>query len=144
MTAPDDPHLTDAAHDVVEAALYADLPDLACQRLCHSACGPIVVPAREWERIAHATGGTGEGDSLTCPHLDVEAGSCRAHALRPLICRLWGVVETMACPWGCVPDRWLSAEEAAALLDRAVALSGGAVVSAWRGWRPMLERGAAE
>ena len=116
------------------AELYAGLPDISCLRLCHPACGPIVVPAEEWDR-----GGTPRGESLPCPHLDEGAGLCRAHELRPLICRLWGVVESMRCPWGCEPERWLSAAEAAELLDRALRLSDGRVTSAWLGWDRFLE-----
>lgn len=140
MATAHDASASDAAREAAYAAIYAALPNIACQRLCHPACGPIVVPAREWERMERSTGGTRNGETLTCPHLDGIAGLCRAHTQRPLICRLWGVVETMACPWGCVPERWLSAEEAQALLDRAIALSDGAIVSAWRGWLPMLQQ----
>lgn len=121
------------------AELYVGLPDIACRRLCHPACGPIVVPAEEWDRMEAATGGTPRGEALPCPHLDEVAGLCRAHELRPLICRLWGVVETMRCPWGCEPERWLSAAQAAELLDRALRLSGGRVTSAWLGWDRFLE-----
>lgn len=40
-------------------------------------------------------------------------GKCRAYDIRPLVCRLWGAVnhDLMRCPFGCVPDRWLSNEE---------------------------------
>jgi hypothetical protein len=124
----------DAAH----AALYARLPALDCRRECAHACGPIVATEVEWARIASATGGPTWGDDTVCPHLDRDAALCRAHALRPLICRLWGVVETMPCPHGCEPERWLSAAEADALIDEVIALAGGHLASGWYGWRQAI------
>jgi hypothetical protein len=26
------------------------------------------------------------------------------YTIRPTICRLWGVIDALACPWGCKPD----------------------------------------
>jgi hypothetical protein len=40
------------------------------------------------------------------------------------ICRLWGVVPAMACPFGCQPDRWLSDREACLLLAEMRAIGG--------------------
>ena len=34
-------------------------------------------------------------------------------------CRLWGIVETMKCEWGCVPERYLTHEEGFEFLERA-------------------------
>jgi hypothetical protein len=42
-----------------------------------------------------------DGD-YTCPAL--KDGRCSVYDVRPTLCRLWGVVEDMPCPWGCVPD----------------------------------------
>jgi len=36
-----------------------------------------------------------------------------------MICRLWGLTKSMACPFGCVPERWLTEDEAHALLAKA-------------------------
>ena len=124
----------DAAH----AALYARLPSIDCQRRCAGACGPLVATELEWARMESATGGEAWGDDTVCPHLDRDAGLCRGYALRPLICRLWGVVETMPCPFGCQPERWLTAEDADALVAAVIALAGGQLVSGWRGWRQAI------
>ena len=35
--------------------------------------------------------------------LDEVHGRCTVYAARPMICRLWGVAQGMACPWGCQP-----------------------------------------
>jgi Fe-S-cluster containining protein len=38
---------------------------------------------------------------------------CTHYEIRPSICRLWGLVkDTLECPFGCVPERWLTNEEA--------------------------------
>ena len=127
-----------AAVDPAHMALYARLPAVDCQLRCARACGPIVANAVEWQRMEAATGRAAWGRDTICPHLDRAAGRCRAHALRPLICRLWGVVETMPCPHGCQPEWWLTTEEAAALVDEVIALSRGRLASGWLGWRQTI------
>lgn len=69
-------------------------------------------------------------DRALCPHLS-QNGKCRAYEARPAICRLWGAVKTMACPWGCRPQRWLRDKEAVSILneidrlsDRLVGIAG--------------------
>jgi hypothetical protein len=99
-------------------ALYAELPKLDCQGKCAESCGPIFMTEIEWERITDDLGHTPEATSLTCPMLTAE-GRCSVYELRPTICRLWGLVERMACPWGCVPERWLTDAEAGDFLRRA-------------------------
>lgn len=107
-------------------ALYAEVPTLECQRKCGSFCGPICMSRTEWRRITdeirHEPSATPLMVSLTCPLLLPGIGACSVYAIRPLICRLWGTVESMKCPWGCVPSRWLTDEEGKGLLMRAAAL----------------------
>jgi Fe-S-cluster containining protein len=31
-------------------------------------------------------------------------GRCAVYGIRPMVCRLWGLVEGMPCPHGCRPD----------------------------------------
>jgi hypothetical protein len=54
-----------------------------------------------------------ETQQYACPLL--KQGRCAAYALRPLICRAFGVVESMACPYGCAPERYLTVSEFQAL-----------------------------
>lgn len=84
-------------------ALYASLPSIDCRMLCHPACGPIVMSAREHERLAREHGARETDADLVCPYLERASGLCGAYEVRPMICRLWGVVETMRYEWGCVP-----------------------------------------
>ena len=97
---------------------YASLPRLNCQRKCQAACGPIVFSGEERERIERRMGTAWRALSLQCPML-TPSGACAIYDIRPMICRLWGLTKSMACPFGCVPERWLTEDEAHALLAKA-------------------------
>jgi hypothetical protein len=95
--------------------LYARLPVVACRRLCGDACGPILLTELEARRLhvtAHAKPRTiplarvDGSTSERCVYLTAR-GLCAAYDVRPLICRVWGVVKALSCPHGCVPDSWL-------------------------------------
>lgn len=111
--------------------LYAGLPSIHCVGRCQDSCGPI--DAHERERL-HFEKRTGRSfpDALivlnsagcACPLLEQVTGTCAVYRNRPLICRLWGLVESMRCPHGCVPSRWLTDNEARNLLDLTASDSG--------------------
>ena len=128
---------TDAVMAALEA-VYASLPAIDCQRLCHSACGPIVMSGLESERIASTAGRREAADDLVCPYLERESGLCGVYPLRPLICRLWGVTDSLRCQWGCEPTRVLSDAEVGALMERVLELADGEVATVWPGWNSML------
>lgn len=103
-------------------ALYATLPRVDCQRQCQEACGPILMSRVEWLRVLRQSGGRRTmREACTCPML--RRGACAVYAVRPLICRLYGLVERMRCPFGCVPARWVSDDEARTLLEAAQEVS---------------------
>jgi Fe-S-cluster containining protein len=100
-------------------AIYASLPTIECKKLCgFTNCGGV--PFEKIERRNLADSGferrrdpyvrIGE---LTCTYLSKE-GTCEIYAARPLICRLFGLVDVkiLRCPHGCVPSRWLTDLEA--------------------------------
>ena len=126
-----------AAREAV-AALYREIPQVRCKGLCHETCGSIPVVDAEMPVFKKALKGPlqhtmpiprhGERDSngniipdgvlicgdkdITCPAL-TEDMRCGVYADRPLICRLYGVVNSpkMICPHGCTPERWVKNDE---------------------------------
>jgi hypothetical protein len=97
--------------------LYDALPTLDCRLRCQESCHDIPLLYDERARL----GDLGCG---TCPLLGA-FGQCTAHHDRPLMCRLWGVVENMPCPHGCRPDRMLTVAEGAAIVEVAERVGGG-------------------
>lgn len=116
--------------------LYKQVPRVECKGLCQDACGPIDPPPLELEIMekragkplttrmtgaevrAAAVNGTLVG--RRCGYLS-PAGACTVYGDRPMICRIWGAVESMPCHHGCQPvgGRYLSDAEAYELLSRA-------------------------
>lgn len=112
-------------------AIYDKVPAVACKQLCQDSCGPIMMTNYEWKRVCAVVGHKPKGKpSLECPLL--KDGECSVYAVRPLICRLWGVVREMRCPHGCEPVRWLSDAEARSLLEEANRISGVSMDAALR------------
>lgn len=115
------PEALDALHDA--------LPPLACKGLCWSSCGPITMSPLERERVEEAgvpippgffvelTDGRSHG--TVCPALDTEEKTCKVYEVRPTICRLWGVMKALRCPWGCRPEGGLMDDvEAKVILEK--------------------------
>ena len=108
-------------------AIYRDLPTIACQGLCADSCGPIPLQDAEAARIEKRLRGPIPPYRMRCPLLTLD-GRCSVYGIRPLICRMWGVVESMPCVYGCKPDpRYLTNEEGYAILERAQAAGGRTV-----------------
>lgn len=103
--------------------LYAGLPKIQCQGFCSASCGPIGMSLRERERAEQAGGRElpiiRQG---SCPMLVDRR--CSIYEVRPMTCRLWGMVEAMRCPYGCQPERLLTDEEGKRLLEGAEAIGG--------------------
>ena len=105
-------------------ALYAALPAIECKRLCQEACGPIAMSMLERRRIEeHFDGALAVNGEPTCPLL--KDGRCTVYPIRPAICRLFGLVRAMQCPFGCIPERWISDDEAGSLLREVERLGRG-------------------
>jgi Fe-S-cluster containining protein len=113
-------------------AIYERVPKVACKRRCQQACGPVFeaggLTAREYERVTNLVGARPIAPGLVCGYLD-RSGLCSVYGMRPLVCRLWGAVDhpQMRCPHGCEPERWLTDEEARALLAEMEQVAGGRV-----------------
>jgi Fe-S-cluster containining protein len=112
--------------------LYAELPSIDCQRLCHDSCGIVPVGPAERARIERAAGKPLDSrrDCASCTML-TDDRRCSVYEIRPILCRLWGVVENLRCPYGCKPDRMLTIEEGYAFMRRAFEIGG--YPSGWSG-----------
>lgn len=90
--------------------IYRAVPQVECKGLCSRTCGPIDMSREEWSRIARrgviipppiiGLNIVESGQDYRCPALD-DNQRCSVYEDRPLICRLWGAVESMPCPHGC-------------------------------------------
>lgn len=118
---------------VTIAAAYAAVPSANCQGKCQASCGLVPWSAAEWARIQRLKGSATpkfeqvgtmvlpmvvEGaDGICCPLLSEFTGHCTVYKLRPILCRLWGVTESMPCEFGCTPERVVSDADAHQLID---------------------------
>lgn len=90
--------------------IYRAAPQVECKGLCSDTCGPIVMSREERSRIAQrgviipppdsALANLIDNPDYRCPALD-DNQRCSVYEDRPLICRLWGAVQSMPCPHGC-------------------------------------------
>ena len=102
--------------------LYAELPTVECQGKCWHEC--TTVPCSNAEML-RAMGLRIEVPELQpggfCPYLDMASKRCTVHAVRPMLCRLWGVTEGMKCPHGCKPSpRYLTVAEQRDYIEKAM------------------------
>lgn len=107
--------MTHSQMDAELAALYARIPRIPdCDGRCWRSCGPIDMSDRERQRIRRAgfritpwQDARAWEDTFYCEALTGDK-QCAVYEMRPLVCRLWGTVEGMKCPFGCVPEGgWL-------------------------------------
>jgi Fe-S-cluster containining protein len=134
-------------------ALYDTLPTANCQKKCQRYCGPILMTGFEASRLrdkrgilniipageaanridlpaskvveeTHVGVVNDEAGNMHCPFLEPVLGNCMAYHMRPLVCRLWGVVDhpLMRCPFGCTPERWISHEESRRIQEEAITI----------------------
>jgi hypothetical protein len=119
--------------------VYLRIPTLKCKGLCQDVCGPV--PATTGEvRLMTRMAARPYGWQLAtghCNFLDESTGRCACYRNRPLLCRAWGTVEGLRCPFGCEPASWITQAEFARLSTR-VEEVGGALVTpdAYVGDRP--------
>lgn len=96
-------------------AVYATVPTMRCKGLCQDCCRSVAMTEPERARIEERHGiRIDDGAYLErgCPALG-PFGHCRVYPDRPLVCRLWGAVPSMRCPYGCEPEGGLMTEGAA-------------------------------
>lgn len=105
--------------------LYKELPvSIECKGLCQGCCGPIAMSPAEFRRLSEASGKEPTIDDHGTCSLLVD-GKCSAYEIRPMICRLWGMVRKMQCPFGCLPTpRFLTDEEATQFFRKVDKITG--------------------
>lgn len=92
--------------------LYAKIPEFECLEGCTGCCGPVPFSKWEWDRIKDKRKATG----FDCPYIN--CGKCEIYDKRPLLCRLFGTVEDLRCPYGRRPDKLLSKKEGQEIMNR--------------------------
>lgn len=106
--------------------LYAELPRMTCQGLCADSCASFGMTVLEQRVIRNTTGRElplTHAGSL-CPALTM-LRQCSIYEVRPMVCRLWGMVPAMRCDYGCTPEGgFLTDAQAYEFLARAAELAG--------------------
>lgn len=99
-------------------AIYAQIPKFQCKEGCTDCCGPVPFSLVEWSRVTTKKKAT----CLDCPYS--LNGSCDIYNERPLMCRIFGAVDTpmLECPHGCGPEKKLTKEQGDALIDAYIKL----------------------
>lgn len=109
-------------------AIWNRVPEMKdCQGRCHTSCGPVPVSGAERKVIEDQGKDIGIKDGMlgpmTCSLLSPD-GSCSIYSVRPLMCRIWGASKFLPCPYGCVPERYITEVEAWEMLNEIAALTG--------------------
>lgn len=115
--------------------IYGKIPELKCVRGCTECCGDPTKPIKEgylpftplfWskieaENIRRYLKEKGIKERVVknplepCPY--IENGKCLIYPVRPLMCRLFGVVEDLKCPY-VKPKFYLATQEANELIQK--------------------------
>jgi len=118
--------------DAALQALYDRVPAIPdCDGRCWISCGPTDRSQREEQRIRAAgyritpvDEALRTLDTYWCEALTGDK-RCAVYEMRPMVCRLWGAVEGMNCPYGCVPEGgWLTDREGNELLAESMRIGG--------------------
>jgi len=142
-------------HDKELDEIYAEVPALTCKKKCWRSCGVVPAFMVEAERMARYLDRPIESFALAtsdvtvmlwdraiddglaapipedrCPLL--RFNECSVYPVRPLICRLYGIVPRMKCQWGCEPERPFGDDQAHELLARVAALTVPPIVHGQR------------
>lgn len=92
--------------------LRKQIPSFRCKEGCFDCCGPVPFAKWEWEKVKDKR----EATSLTCPYAS-EIG-CEIYEQRPIVCRIYGTVNKLRCPYGCGPDKLLSEKKENEIMNK--------------------------
>lgn len=103
--------------------LFDEVPDVECKGLCVQSCGPIAMSAAEEAVILAKHGCVPAASPVDQACSSLRDGRCSIYADRPLVCRVFGAVRDLRCPFGCAPKSGLMpSREARKLFMRAEAI----------------------
>jgi Fe-S-cluster containining protein len=87
------------------ARLRDNIPSFECVPGCHDCCGPVTTSSEEMSRLPVKSDAEHDAalEHFNCEHLGPKG--CEVYEERPLICRLFGTTERMACPNDRRPDK---------------------------------------
>lgn len=106
--------------------VWDQLPKTNCQGLCADSCYSMWQTPTEQQVIQRHTGQTLPliHAGTPCQALTI-LRRCAVYEHRPLICRLWGMVASMRCGYGCIPEGgFLTDRQAYELIARVAEISG--------------------
>lgn len=108
--------------------IYGSIPRVQCIGKCQLACGPVGLFPIEAENIK-AKGHTlpVASEDLVCSKLSA-TGTCSMYSDRPLVCRMYGAVPALQCPYGCKPERPLDPEVEKGIMKKVQDLKSGKLI----------------
>lgn len=104
--------------------IYDSLPTFTCREGCSWCCGNVPIAPIEILNIAKFIKANKVRIRIpTMAHLSCAfmiRGRCSIYEVRPLYCRLYGVVDDagMKCPHGCKPSQLLTEDEADVIMAK--------------------------
>jgi uncharacterized protein len=113
--------------------IYKRIPDIECKGLCHQSCTLVPAAKIEIKKARERMGGKNPFSPISAAKTITEKNMipscaalkdkrCSIYHARPAICRLYGVAEGLDCPFGCVPKKKLTKQEAYDLIREIEAL----------------------
>ncbi|ABP68218.1 protein of unknown function UPF0153 [Caldicellulosiruptor saccharolyticus DSM 8903] len=92
------------------SSILFNIPRHACLN-CGACCGPVLATKSEIETVKRYVENSISQEEqkrllsqkkhpLVCPYRDIQMKKCAIYPVRPLICRLFGVVKEMECKYG--------------------------------------------
>lgn len=126
--------LTRSQMDAELQKLYDRIPAIPdCDGRCWTSCGPVGMSDRERQRIRQAgykitpyQQAMRKAETYYCEALTGDKRCAVYDLLRPVVCRLWGAVESLPCIYGCIPEGgYLSDVEGYWLISESMRIGGG-------------------
>jgi Fe-S-cluster containining protein len=111
---------------------YDKIPAVKCKGLCQETCGPIFLSQVEVDEVKAKYGvKLGTDDKMSCTALCGVTGACKVYDARPWVCRAYGAMTGLECPYGCNTAPLVSIEDADTLLHDLEKVGGRISCTMW-------------